>query len=101
MCSRDQNPFEGAEQMEGFIQSSLEKCKLPDLAFAMHAAQDNFAKGHNGCQPWHGVGRTTVTEFAWHAWHDNYPDAFRVALAEAESRRLVAQFMQQCPCVCQ
>jgi RHS repeat-associated protein len=90
------NPAKGAEQINNYIQDKLKSCKLPDLADALHAAQDTYAEGHRGCQPWYGG-----LPGAKHLWYDFFPDSADVALAEAASRNLIDEFMKRCPCACQ
>ena len=98
MCRPRQSPVQGMGEINRYIQDNLKTCKLTDLANALHAAQDSFAGGHRGCQPWYG-GFFGIPSLP-HIWDDFFPSAADIALAEAASRSLLDQFMQQCPCVC-
>jgi uncharacterized protein RhaS with RHS repeats len=98
MCSPENsnNPAAGANKIAEYVQDKLQSCKLPDLADALHATQDQYAGGHRGCQPWFG-GLPSLR----HLRYDFFPAPAEIAFAEAASRTLIEDFMKRCPCICQ
>jgi RHS repeat-associated protein len=104
MCSPQNanNPEKGQQLIDNYIQGRLASCKLPDLADALHAAQDRHAPAHRGCQPWYGpIGSLFRPNLFYHYIRDNFPDAASFGAALADSQRMIQDFMQRCPCACQ
>jgi len=97
MCRPKQNQRQGSEEIRDYIDSQVKSCTLDGLANALHAAQDSFAGGHRGCQPWDG-GFLGFPGFV-HLWEDSFPGASGAA-AEAESVRIINRYRSMCPCPC-
>jgi RHS repeat-associated protein len=92
MCAPEQDVREGTAHTEDYIESQMKTCTLKGLARALHAAEDKYAGGHQGCQIWPG-GRPT-----WrHIFQDAFPGSAASA-AEIEARRLIQRFKETCPC---
>jgi uncharacterized protein RhaS with RHS repeats len=89
-----QSTRDAVEQWGAFIDRSLSKCSAEGLGFALHAAQDFYAKGHSGFQVWDG--HITLS----HIWNDLYPGSEELDLAGRRSDDIVKDFQRRCPCVC-
>jgi hypothetical protein len=103
MCRPNQNPAQGAAEIDKYIQDNLKSCSQQDLAQALHAAQDKHSARHSGCQPWNGWRRSITNSplgSLLHVVQDYFPNAATEAAARAESQGLIEQFKQQCPCAC-
>jgi RHS repeat-associated protein len=103
MCSPENanDPGKGKQIIDNYIQSKLQTCKLSDLADALHAAQDSFAPGHHGCQPWYGMAKSINLTGLAHFILDIHPTAASLAAAQSVSRGIMDDFVKRCPCVCQ
>jgi hypothetical protein len=98
MCdgTRKQSRAEGELLANNLINDGVSSCKLQRLADALHAAQDGFAGGHRGCQPWNG-GWWPGTR---HILQDSSPALADEAGAFQTSQTLIKQFKDNCPCIC-
>jgi RHS repeat-associated protein len=74
MCAPGETYAHGAQAFQNHMQNELDKCTPEDLAQAVHAFEDSFAPGHQGCQTWHGMPWHRGGEGVWssirHFWGD-------------------------------
>jgi len=89
-------PADAAESFTAYVASGVDSGTRAGLAGAMHAAQDSFARGHEGFQPWNG-GKWPG--FA-HLFFDLFPSKREFNAAVSVTKGIIAAWIAKHGCTC-